>query len=81
MKATRINAKQAQELINDVKSVIRLGGFETGLRTNLNKAIRFCKGICGVDRNGNNVTFTPIESTKRGISFGKSYKINANNTL
>lgn len=52
------------------------------------KAKQFCresktgaKGICGVDRNGNNVTFTPIESTKRGISFGKFYKINVNNTL
>lgn len=44
MKATRINANQAQELINSVKSVIRLGGFETGLRTNLNKAIFYCKG-------------------------------------
>lgn len=44
MKATRINANQAQELINNVKSVIRLGGFETGLRTNLNKAISYCKG-------------------------------------
>lgn len=44
MKATRINASHAQELINNVKSVIRLGGFETGLRTNLNKAIEFCKG-------------------------------------
>lgn len=44
MKATRINANHAQELINNVKSVIRLGGFETGLRTNLNKAISYCKG-------------------------------------
>lgn len=43
MKATRINARHAQELINNVKSVIRLGGFETGLRTNLNKAISCCK--------------------------------------
>jgi hypothetical protein len=38
-------------------------------------------GIYGADRNGNNVTFTPIENTKRGVSFGKSYKINVNNTL
>ena len=43
MKATRINASHAQELINNVKSVIRLGGFETGLKTNLNKAMKFCK--------------------------------------
>lgn len=56
--------------------------------SSLQKAKQFCresktgaKGICGVDRNGNNVTFTPIESIKRGISFGKSYKINVNNTL
>lgn len=52
------------------------------------KAKQFCgenktgaTGIYGADRNGNNVTFTPIENTKRGISFGKSYKINVNNTL
>lgn len=44
MKSTRINASHAQKLINNVKSVIRLGGFETGLRTNLNKAIEFYKG-------------------------------------
>lgn len=56
--------------------------------SSLQKAKQFCKenktgatGIYGVDRNGNNVTFTPIENTKRGISFGKSYKINVNNTL
>lgn len=56
--------------------------------SSLQKAKQFCrenktgaKGIYGVDRNGNNVTFTPIESAKRGISFGKSYKINVNNTL
>lgn len=52
------------------------------------KAKQFCRenktsatGIYGADRNGNNVTFTPIENTKRGVSFGKSYKINVNNTL
>jgi hypothetical protein len=56
--------------------------------SNLQKAKQFCresktgaKGIYGVDRNGNNVTFTPIDNTKHGISFGKSYKINVNNTL
>ena len=38
-------------------------------------------GIYGDDRNGNNVTFSPIDNTKHGISFGKSYKINVNNTL
>lgn len=44
MKATRINSEHAKEVINNVKSVIRLGGFETGLRTNLNKAINLCNG-------------------------------------
>lgn len=44
MKTIRISTKHAQELINDVKSVIRLGGFETGLKTNLNKAISYCEG-------------------------------------
>ena len=56
--------------------------------SSLQKAKQFCRenktsatGIYGADRNGNNVTFTPIENTKRGVSFGKSYKINVNNTL
>lgn len=56
--------------------------------SSLQKAKQFCResgtgatGIYGVDRNGNSVTFAPIENTKRGISFGKSYKINVNNTL
>lgn len=38
-------------------------------------------GITGYDKEGKAVTFTPYEMTKRGISFGKSYKINVNNTL
>lgn len=56
--------------------------------SSLQKAKQFCResgtgatGIYGADRNGNSVTFMPIENTKRGISFGKSYKINVNNTL
>ncbi len=56
--------------------------------SSLQKAKQFCresktgaKGIYGVDRNGNNVTFTPVDNTKHGISFGKSYKINVNDTL
>ena len=54
----------------------------------LQKAKQFCResktgatGIYGIDGNGNGITFTPIENTKRGISFGKSYKINVNDTL
>lgn len=56
--------------------------------SSLQKAKQFCresktgaKGICGVDRNGNNVTFTPIESAKRGISFKKTVKISVNDTI
>lgn len=56
--------------------------------SSLQKAKQFCRenktgatGIYGDDRNGNNVTFTPIDNTKHGISFGKSYRINVNNTL
>lgn len=45
MKAKRISSNQAKELIGNVKSVIRLGGFETGKRTNLNKAIELCKVV------------------------------------
>jgi hypothetical protein len=62
-----------------------VGGLEF---SSLQKAKQFCResgtgatGIYGADRNGNRITFTPIENTKRGISFGKSYKINVNNTL
>ena len=62
-----------------------VGGLEF---SSLQKAKQFCResgtgatGIYGADRNGNNVTFTPIDNTKHGISFGKSYKINVNNTL
>lgn len=40
-----------------------------------------CRRITGHDKEGKEVTFTPYEATKRGISFGKSYKINVNNTL
>lgn len=56
--------------------------------SSLQKAKQFCResktgatGIYGIDRNGNSITFTPIDNTKHGISFGKSYKINVNNTL
>lgn len=62
-----------------------VGGLEF---SSLQKAKQFCResgtgvtGIYGADRNGNRITFTPIENTKRGISFGKSYKINVNDTL
>ena len=62
-----------------------VGGLEF---SSLQKAKQFCResgtgatGIYGADRSGNRITFTPIENTNRGISFGKSYKINVNNTL
>lgn len=43
MKAIKLTSVKAQELINGTKSVIRLGGFTTGLRTNLNKAVDYCR--------------------------------------
>ena len=79
MKATRINANQAQELINNVKFVIRLGGFETGLRTNLNKAIEFCKGSFSTTYLNPEYLFEKeyqLETKARFTNFlGESYKI------
>lgn len=40
-----------------------------------------CRRITGHDKEGETLTFTPYKTTKRGISFGRSYKINVNNTL
>lgn len=42
MKAKKLTANQAKDLANDVKSIYHLGGFETGKRTNLQKAISYC---------------------------------------
>lgn len=79
MKATRINANQAQELINNVKSVIRLGGFETGLRTNLNKAISYCKGAYSTTYLSPEYLFEKeyqLETKARFTNFlGESYEI------
>lgn len=56
--------------------------------SSLQKAKQFCResktgatGIYGIDRNGNSITFTPIENTKRGISFKKTVKISVNDTI
>lgn len=79
MKATRINANHAQELINNVKSVIRLGGFETGLRTNLNKAISYCKGSYSTTYSSPEYLFGKeyqLEMKVRFTNFlGESYEI------
>lgn len=42
MKAIRINSEKVFDLVSNVKSVYRLGGFETGKRTDLTKAASFC---------------------------------------
>ena len=42
MKAKKLTANQAKDLVNDVKAIYRLGGFETGKRTNLQKALSYC---------------------------------------
>lgn len=43
MKAIKINSKRMFNLVSNAKSFIRLGGFETGLRTNLSEAMRMVK--------------------------------------
>lgn len=42
MKAKKLTANQAKDLVNDVKAIYRLGGFEMGKRTNLQKALSYC---------------------------------------
>lgn len=56
--------------------------------SSLQKVKQFCResktgatGIYGIDRNGNGITFTPIENTKRGISLKKTVKISVNDTI
>lgn len=43
MKAKKLTANQAKNLVNDVKAIYRLSGFETGKRTNLQKATKECR--------------------------------------
>lgn len=43
MKAKKLTANQAKNLVNGVKSIYRLCGFETGKRTNLKRAIAECR--------------------------------------
>lgn len=43
MKAKKLTANQVKNLINEVKAIYRLCGFETGKRTNLQKAIKECR--------------------------------------
>ena len=40
-----------------------------------------CRRITGQDKEGKEVTFTPYEVTKRGISFKKTVKISVNETI
>lgn len=40
-----------------------------------------CRRITGHDKEGIEVTFTPYEATKRGISFKKTVKISVNETI
>ena len=75
MRATGINANQARELIDNVKSVIRSGGFETGSRTDLNKAISYCKGACSSPEHLFKKEYQ-IETKVRFANFlGESYEI------
>lgn len=79
MKAKRISSNQAKELIGNVKSVIRLGGFETGKRTNLNKAIELCKSSYSIVFSSLEFLFEKeyqIEQKVRFINFlGENYEI------
>lgn len=43
MKAKKLTANQVKNLINEVKEIYRLCGFETGKRTNLQKALKECR--------------------------------------
>lgn len=43
MKAKELTANQVKNLINEVKAIYRLCGFETGKRTNLQKATKECR--------------------------------------
>lgn len=43
MEAKKLTVNQAKNLVNDVKAIYRLCGFETGKRTNLQKAIKECR--------------------------------------
>lgn len=43
MKAKKLTANQVKNLINEVKAIYRLCGFETGKRTNLQKATKECR--------------------------------------
>ena len=43
MKAKKLTVNQAKNLVNDVKTIYRLGGFETGKRTDLQKAVKECR--------------------------------------
>lgn len=40
-----------------------------------------CRRITGHDKEGKEVSFTPYEVTKRGISFKKTLKISVNDTI
>lgn len=43
MKAKKLTVNQVKNLVNSVKAIYRLNGFETGKRTNLQKAAKECR--------------------------------------
>lgn len=43
MEAKKLTVNRAKNLVNDTKAIYRLCGFETGKRTNLQKAIKECR--------------------------------------
>lgn len=43
MEAKKLTANQVKNLVNDTKAIYRLGGFEMGKRTNLQKAFKECR--------------------------------------
>lgn len=79
MKAKRISSNQAKELIGNVKSVIHLGGFETGKRTNLNKAIELCKSSYSIVFSSLEFLFEKEYQTEQKVRFinflGENYEI------
>lgn len=70
MKAKKLTVNQTKNLVNNVKSIYRLGGFETGKRTNLQKAQSYCcSDYAELGKGINNSLFYPENV------FDKEYQI------
>lgn len=70
MEAKKLTVNQVKNLVNSVKAIYRLYGFETGKRTNLQKAIKECRFDYAELRKGIDTSFSYPESV-----FEKEYQI------